>query len=485
MLKKLLLVLASASAAIASPQPALADYSGTVASSPGLSSYWRFAETSGTTAADSSGGRTATLLNGTLLGQSGAPLGSTDGAAGFDGVDDAATVGDAYDFAGTTPFTLESWVKPSSVGAADRWRRIVSKEASSTAGYAMYIFPDSVGEPRRQRVAFERRGDGSVDTVRSTSALVAGRWSHVVVSYDGARLQMYVNGKLEGTTDSRRSLPSTSAAFRLGSASAGGGHLGGLLDEVAVYSNALSSTAVSSHYAAGTTSTQTPTPTPTPAPTTTTDSPLFSDSFTGSDGIITSSDQYWGGGSTDPNWEGESGTMYRRGNTAWTNSAVYRFWTKRSDFTNVRVEMDLKNNGYFGTYRDWDGVKIWLRRQYINGSSSANVKPGLYTAEVNRRQGNVIIQKKCAGQDDYTVLAATPWSGNPNPARIGVWERVGGTIRTNTDGSVTVQVIRNGTVVLAGTDRGNNGCGIITVGKVGVRSDNVDQNVDNFTVRSM
>lgn len=238
----------------------------------------------------------------------------------------------------------------------------------------------------------------------------------------------------------------------------------------------------------------TPTPEPAPAPTTSTGT-LFSDSFTGSDGIITSADAYWKLTDTllarDLNWEGETGTMFRRSEAARSTTNVtrmFRFWTKRSDFGDVKVEMDLRTLFYHAgdssmPATDWDGVKLWLRRQVVNGSSSANVKPALYSAEVNRRQGNVIIQKKCGGQDNYVVIANTPWSGSPNPAKLGQWEHVGGTVHTNSDGSVTVQVIRDGAVVLSGTDAGAGGCAPITAaGKVGVRGDNAEFDFDNFLV---
>jgi hypothetical protein len=243
-----------------------------------------------------------------------------------------------------------------------------------------------------------------------------------------------------------------------------------------------------------------PAPAPEPAPAPAAPAPaapgvLFSDAFDGPDGIITSADAFWNPANAllprSANWEGESGTMYRRAEAALSAtslSRVFRFWTVRSDFGDVKVEMDLRTLFFHAgaadmPAADWDGVKLWLRRQVVNGTSSANVKPALYTAEVNRRQGNVVIQKKCGGQDGYVVLGNTPWSGNPNPARVGQWERVGGTARTNADGSVTLQVIRGGTVVLTGTDRGAGGCPPITAaGKVGVRGDNTEFEFDNLTV---
>ena len=119
----------------------------------------------------------------------------------------------------------------------------------------------------------------------------------------------------------------------------------------------------------------------------------------------------------------ESGCALRRDNTLWTGvptsnlpnkdcsngsgSEVFRLWTKRS-FTDVNVTFSLRNNGYVSGAegeRSWDGIKIWLRRQGGTGSV------GLYTAEVNRRQGNIMIQKKCAGSDVYHILNAGPAGG--------------------------------------------------------------------------
>jgi hypothetical protein len=483
-MRKSLLTLATASALFAAAAPASADYAATTMSTPGVSSLWRLGESSGTTAADARGVRNGTYGGGVRLRQAPAPIGTTNTSVGLDGVDDQVSFGDGYDHAGTAKFTVEAWIKPSTTGAASTWRRILSKETtgSSRGGYTLYIFPESAGSTRSQRIGFERASGGAVDSVRSTTAAEAGEWHHVAVTYDGAAMRLYFDGKLEGTTTSTRSLPNTSAILRLGASSSGGGRYGGLLDDVSVHSTALTAQTIAQQYSVGTTA-------PAPAPEVRAETaPLLVDEFTGADGVITSAAQFWGAGSTDPIWEGESGTMYRRSNTAWTNDSVFRFWTKRSDFSDVRVNMNIRVNSFTqGTAdrpaADWNGVKIWLRRQVVNGSSSANVKPGLYTAEVTRRQGNVIIQKKCGGQDAYVILANTPWSGSPNPARIGQSEPVGGTIRTNADGSVTIEVIRDGAVVLTGTDRGAGGCGPITgAGKVGYRADNTDFNVDDFTV---
>ena len=122
-----------------------------------------------------------------------------------------------------------------------------------------------------------------------------------------------------------------------------------------------------------------------------------------------------------------------------TGSAVFRMWTKRSDFDDVAVSFGLRNNGYTPDGESWDGVKIYLRRQ--DGDN-------FYTAEVNRREGNVIIQRKCDGR--YELLGGTRSAATPALHRE--WEDVGGTVTNLSDDAVRIQVVRGGGVVLEAVD---------------------------------
>ena len=243
-----------------------------------------------------------------------------------------------------------------------------------------------------------------------------------------------------------------------------------------------------------------PAPAPLPAPIGTL---LLADQFTGLDGLISNSYAYWNGWDTaaltDPTWAVEGGSMFRLGSTAWTGvpdnhyatardsstgtgSQVFRAWTKRKDFASARIDFDLKNNGYTAGSADtpavsWDGVKVWLHHTYdLYG----------YALEVNRRQGNVIIQKKVAAATSagyaYHILCNTPWDTNPNPAQIGSWERVGAVARNNADGSVTLQVLRNGAVALQCVDNGSVGGAPLRSGDIGIRGDNTNFQFDNVSV---
>ena len=223
---------------------------------------------------------------------------------------------------------------------------------------------------------------------------------------------------------------------------------------------------------------------------------LLFDDFTGPDGVITNHYAFWSpdddSAFRDDVWEMESGCALRRNDTLWTGvptsnlpnrdcsngsgSEVFRLWTKRS-FQNVNVTFSLRNNGYVSGAegeRTWDGIKVWLRRQGGTGSV------GLYTAEVNRRQGNLMIQKKCGGSDEYHILEQARPEGAA--ASIGQWEQVGGSVKNQPDGSVKLTLMRHGQTVLEATDTGV-GCAPITNGgRVGIRGDYTNFNADDFLV---
>jgi hypothetical protein len=228
---------------------------------------------------------------------------------------------------------------------------------------------------------------------------------------------------------------------------------------------------------------------------------LFRDTFDGADGLITNHYAAWSGDPSalrSPDWEVVSGSLLRRRGAAWTGvptaglpnldsskgsgSEIFRAWTTRADFRNVRVDLRLRTVRYVDgspgwPRKSWDGVKIWLRRQAGSGPAVA-----LYTAEVNRRQGNIMIQKKCSGSSRYRILAA---SRADRPAWFGRWEHVGGSVRTTAGQSVALTVIRDGRVALRATDRGA-GCPPITAaGRTGVRGDNAEFLFDDFTVTGL
>jgi len=219
---------------------------------------------------------------------------------------------------------------------------------------------------------------------------------------------------------------------------------------------------------------------------------FFRDTFDGPDGVITNHYAYFAPSYEEayrsPDWEMESGCALREGNRLWTGvptrnlpnrecsngsgSAYFRLWTKRTDFENVAVSFSLHVNRYMKRGKSWDGVKIYLRRQ--DGDN-------FYTAEVSRREGNVIIQRKCDGR--YALLGGVRSAATP--VRAGEWENVGGTVVNLADDEVLIQVIRGDDVVLEATDSAGS-CDVLRQpGRIGIRGDRTDFFADALEVRGI
>lgn len=236
------------------------------------------------------------------------------------------------------------------------------------------------------------------------------------------------------------------------------------------------------------------------APAPETGSALFREEFSYPDGLVTNEYSTWNPTHSDASlssiWEMTSGSLFAQNGSGWTGtpdgcstsspasepctaSDVFRLNTKRHDFGNVTVSLDLRDNYLTSSSRTpqeaWDGVHVWLHYQ-------SEYK--LYYASFNRRDGRIVIKKKCEGGSEnggtYYELGPGEVSGYPIP--FGTWQHLAASIQDNADGSVTITMYRDGVRILSATDTGM-GCAPITAaGSVGVRGDNADFDIDNFIV---
>jgi hypothetical protein len=210
-------------------------------------SYWKLDEAAGTTATDTMGAVNGTYTSGPVLNQA---TGVKDAgtAVTFNGTGDWITMADVYGFTGNAAFTLEAWVQPTA--ATTQSRRILSKTLSSV-GWNFYLQPSTAGLPDVPNMVTLARSDagGVSDFATSTTALTPGTWYHVVGTYDGTNMRVYINGALEKTRASSRAVGSTVISTRISHSTAG--QFGGSMDEVAIYTSALSAQQIGEHYAAG------------------------------------------------------------------------------------------------------------------------------------------------------------------------------------------------------------------------------------------
>src|SRR5206468_2920077 len=168
----------------------------------GPTAYWPLDEASGTTnhAFDVTGNLHNATISGTpTLG--GSPAQGTGNFVGTgsswlfnSGSSSSVTAMNSSAF-NTTPITYEAWVKPSAVGG---FYTIMTSEG--TGGPSGYGF--------RQRndgsYWFVLGGNGYGDSASSPAHVATvGKWTHLVGTYDGSTLKLYVNGLLAGSVASR------------------------------------------------------------------------------------------------------------------------------------------------------------------------------------------------------------------------------------------------------------------------------------------
>jgi hypothetical protein len=159
--------------------------------------------------------------------------------ATFDG-NHALDVGDAFDFAGLQPFTLEVWVRASTAAAGGALFHKRDEGQDPFKGYIVYA---DNGSPH-----FEAWG---VDLSAWNDPPLPAGFSHVVVAvrYENGKgnATLYVNAQpgTNGGFNNTISLADTPAHLRFGDG------FQGVLDEIAVYDKALPADRILEHYRAG------------------------------------------------------------------------------------------------------------------------------------------------------------------------------------------------------------------------------------------
>lgn len=167
----------------------------------------------------------------------------------FDGTNDYLSNSDSgplYNW-GANDHSISAWVKPDTVAISGgqtnpyQSRSIVSR---ANVYFALYLTRD--GYPALYWFA------GGIKTLIATSTVSTTAWTHIVATWNANGCDIYVNGTLENSnaTQSPADASSNDSSFFIGKHSIGTqDYYGGLIDEVAVFGNELSSTQVSDIYA--------------------------------------------------------------------------------------------------------------------------------------------------------------------------------------------------------------------------------------------
>jgi hypothetical protein len=215
-------------------------------------SYWRLAETSGTTALDERGANTGTYRNGAVLGAAGLLSGEpANKAATFDGVNDYVSAGPSASLDLTSALTLEAWIKPTALPAAGQFASVVTKEDAYSIQF----------EGSRIEFAVVQPGGVYKRLMADAGAIEAGKAYHVVGTYDGATQRLYINGVEVKNAALTGAVGTNGSPVTIGSWGTIE-YFNGTIDEVAVYKTALSAARVQAHTTAAGSGGTTPPPPP-------------------------------------------------------------------------------------------------------------------------------------------------------------------------------------------------------------------------------
>jgi hypothetical protein len=204
----------------------------------GLIAFYRFDETSGTSAADSSGNNhTATLAGGATFG-----AGLQNNAVTLSGNNQYVSLPTGI-VSGLSTFTITAWVK---LAMSPQWNRIFDF-GSDTTTY-MFLTPNSGST---LRFSITTGGANAEEQINATS-LTTGTWQHIALTLSGGMGVLYVQGAqvAQSTTLTLNpgSLGSTMHNWLGRSQYSADAYLNGQLDNVRIYSRALSPADVQALY---------------------------------------------------------------------------------------------------------------------------------------------------------------------------------------------------------------------------------------------
>jgi hypothetical protein len=211
-------------------------------------SYWKFDEGTGTTAVDSTGTNDGVISGATWID------GQVGGALSFDG-NDWIEIPDSASLNWDT-MSVEFWMK----GAASQPDRnrylVIDKKHGFVTPYSGWVMQGISWSGRLQWGICYYSGGNRCVLASTAASMLDETWHHVVGTYDGNTLSIYVDGVLEGSAQySNIGTWKNDRNVEIGRSWHGGSYphryFRGQLDEMAIYDKALAPEDIKQHYQNG------------------------------------------------------------------------------------------------------------------------------------------------------------------------------------------------------------------------------------------
>ena len=196
----------------------------------GLVSYWNFDEGTGDIINDIVGNNDGTI-NGTPTWVDGI----IGGGLQFNGNNNYIDCGADVSLDITETLTIAAWVKIAAFGNLDG---VVTKGVNS-GPYAMQLWGD--GALRFSPNWGNPAGAVGAGSFNTDTKMVAGEWTHAAITYDGAKARFYINGTPDALeVDQAFTFGTNTDSLILGCDFPGGDeYFDGVMDEVLIFSRAL------------------------------------------------------------------------------------------------------------------------------------------------------------------------------------------------------------------------------------------------------
>jgi hypothetical protein len=165
-------------------------------------------------------------------------------------------------FLGTSPYTEEAWAYITSTPVYNSYQGIFNRESPNGSisnnrdGYNLWYNGNETPTPTTMALSTERFGvaAGTTPSVASASfttpvSSFINKWFHIVATYDGSTLSIYLNGVLQSTTSPSVTWSITNTAQTLQIANRAGANFQGRVATARIYNRAISATEVSGNFA--------------------------------------------------------------------------------------------------------------------------------------------------------------------------------------------------------------------------------------------
>ena len=196
-----------------------------------LVGYWRFDETTGTTADDS-----------TIYGNDGTVNGATwttgkeVGALSFDGINNNVQLPDSASLSlSTNQVTFTGWIYPTDLSS--NWSTLIQRSKTPpTPWFDFQIYTRAWDAPTHYHPVFRMAGA----EVEGDIILQADTWYYITATYDGMAMKFYIDGTLRGTTALVGGvIPDSNESVWIGGNDLWGEYFAGKIDEFRIYNIAL------------------------------------------------------------------------------------------------------------------------------------------------------------------------------------------------------------------------------------------------------